>query len=714
MDIRWCIPEACIMVKTPPGRPKGLPPVWNIGQRRNIHFVGRQQNLHDLEQALSDPNRKPQSLIGGGGCGKTALAIEYAYSHQEHYDIVWWIRADSQATITADLAALAPRLARSGQNFDDPRQACNAALEELRQRDRWLLIFDNARKAEDIDPFLPAHSAGHILITSVNPHWQTIARIQPVNAWLRQESLEFLRLRMGGMEERHAADQLAAALGDLPLALDQAAACMTQAQITITQYLKDYENLWAELLGRGRPMGSYPVHAAIAWELSFRRIEALNPVAAQLLTLCGFFSPDDIPLSMIENGSAELPHELAYGILETVTRGDALNLLDRFSVARTGEGVISIHGVIAAMAQDRLDTEERGKWAAVALRIASAGFAFDSQNPITWRSCGEVLPHVLCATMHAHGAGVVPREVLEMLSRIGRFLLKQGNYSEARSLLEMAYCMVDSAYGDRSVQAADICNNLARVRHRLGDLSGASALYEIALDIDRNNYGEDDPHLATIANNSAMTLVELGRLDEARERFEWAVGVYRKSYAKNHPKIASVMNNLGFVLMQLQDYPSARHWLEQSLTITESTFGPNHPQAACIAVNLGAALRAQGRFDVARKLFDRAMLIDQTAFGSNHPAIARDLLNLAQLLSDQENFDEAVKLLERALAITEASFGPEHRETVLCLKELGRALRGAGDAGRAVDVMMRVSAILGKPKKRKSNETVVGDEGMLA
>jgi tetratricopeptide (TPR) repeat protein len=702
------------MVKTPPGRPINQPSVWNVAQRRNIHFVGRQENLRDLEKALSEANPQPQILVGGGGCGKTALAVEYAYAHRRKYDIVWWIRADTQATITSDLAMLAPRLAHSGRTFDGPRQACNAALEELRNRDRWLLIFDNARQPEDLRAFLPDGAAGHVLITSINSPWQSMGKIQPVNAWSRAESLEFLQVRLGGINERHAADHLAAALADLPLALDQAAACMSQANLTVSVYLRDYENLWAEMLGRGRPMGSYPAHAAMTWELSFRRIESLNPPAAQLLTLCGFFSPDDIPLSMIENASGELPEELAQGVIDTVSRGEALNLLDRFSLARTGEGIISIHGVIAAMAKDRLDAEERLKWAAVALRIVSAAFSFDSQNPISWRWCAETLPHAITATLHAQSAGVTPREVVDMLSRIGRFLLKQGNYSEARALLEMAHALVESTYGPRSVRAADIANNLARVRHRLGDLAGASALYEIALAIDRENYGQDDPHLATVANNSAMTLVELGRLSEARQRFEWAIGVYRNSYEKNHPKIASVMNNLGFVLMQLKDYANARHWLEQSLTITESSFGANHPQAACIAVNLGAALRAQGQHGPARKLFDRAMLIDQTAFGDNHPAIARDLLNLAQLLSDQENFDEAVRLLERALAITEASFGPEHRETMLCLKELGRALKGAGDATRAVDCMMRVSTIMGKPLQRKSNETVVGDDGMLA
>ena len=553
---------------------------------------------------------------------------------------------ESPATISADLAALAPKLARSGQIFDDPRQACGAALEELQSRERWLLIFDNARQPDDLAGYLPAHGTGDVLITSTDFHWQSVGKVQAVNAWTRPESIEFLRRRLGGIDEPHAADQLAAALGDLPLALEQAAACIEQADILIAQYLNDYEALWAEMLGQGRPLGSYPIPVAMTWELSFRRIESLNPVAAQLLTLCGFFSPDEIPLSMIENSADVLPPELAYGLLDVQARGEALNLLERFSLAKTAEGIISIHGVIAAMAQDRLLPADRMNWATLALRLASAGFSFDSQNPSSWHACAAVLPHALCSTTYAHSAGVVPTEVVNMLSRIGRFLLKQGNYSEARGLLEMAYALVKTTYGPKSAPAADIANNLARVRHRLGDLAGASALYDAAMEIDAKNYGPDDPHLATVANNSAMTLVELGRLPLARERFEWAIGVFRKSYPKNHPKIASVMNNLGFVLMQLRDYETARQWLEQSLTITESTFGANHPQVACIAVNLGAAL-AQGRHAPARNLFDRALLIDKAAFGANHPAVARDLLNLAQLLSDQENFDEAVRLLER-------------------------------------------------------------------
>ena len=266
------------MTKTMPGRPKGLPPVWNLHQKRNIHFVGREEHLQSLQHGFAlSATAKPRVLCGAGGSGKTSLAVEYAYAHQDQYDIVWWIRADTQAMIVADLAALAPKLARSGQTFETPRQACNAAIAELQRRDRWLLIFDNARRPDDLTPFLPAKGVGNVLVTSGDSHWSAVATVVPVNSWSRRESIEFLRLRLGGIDDAHAADQLAAALDDLPLAIEQAAACINQSNIKLGEYLRDYENYWAEMLEHGRPAGSYPISAAMAWELSFRRMALLNP-----------------------------------------------------------------------------------------------------------------------------------------------------------------------------------------------------------------------------------------------------------------------------------------------------------------------------------------------------------------------------------------------------------------------------------------------------
>ena len=51
-----------------------------------------------------------QALQGGGGVGKTALAVEYAYRHRAQFDTVWWVRAEEPATLVGDYADLAVAL----------------------------------------------------------------------------------------------------------------------------------------------------------------------------------------------------------------------------------------------------------------------------------------------------------------------------------------------------------------------------------------------------------------------------------------------------------------------------------------------------------------------------------------------------------------------------------------------------------------------------
>jgi tetratricopeptide (TPR) repeat protein len=695
------------MVKSPVARKNDLPPVWNLNRGRNPFFAGRERLLEELD---GDGKRnRVRVLVGQAGTGKTSIASEYAYSRQEKYDIVWWVRGETQATIAADLAELAPRLANQPVPYTSPRQACAVALEELRRRERWLLIFDDVKRPQDIAPYLAAGLKGQILVTSTSLSWEAPAVCHLVEAWARAESVAYLEKRLRTTEGRHDAEQLASALGDLPLALEQAAACIEQSAISYYDYLSDFENLWAELIGTRRRVGPYPTHVTMAWELSFRRIEMLNHTAAQLLTICAFFASEKIPLQMILDSAHELPREMEAGIKNVASLHEAADILQKFALARFEQNTIWVHGVVSALIQDRLSNADRAAWATIAAYIAMAAFPFDSQNPQTWKACLDVLPHVLMATTNAQTAGAAPPVVIELLSRTGRFMLKQGQYADARDLLQVALSMVGN---NKSLLASDIGNNLARALHRLGDLSAASNLYEHALQIDRAIYGPGDVRFAAVANNSAMTLVEMGMLAEARERFGWALAVYQKAYPDDHPKIASVMNNLGFVLLQQREYSGARLCLERAMGITEKALGGSHPQLACIAVNLGGAMRGEKSFAAARKLYERAIAIDEATYGPNHVSVARDLLSLGQLMSDQGDYEGAVKQLERALEINEAAYGPDHRETALCLDELGRALKAGGNVERAVDCMLRAAKAV-RHRNVQPHQTIVDDGSMI-
>ena len=123
-----------------------------------------------------------QTLYGLGGVGKTQLALEYAHRFAAYYDLIWWIDAEQPVLIPEQLARLAERLGLPlGPAVAD---TVGRLLAELRDRDRWLLILDNAERPADLAAYRPG-GAGHVLITSRSPRWGALSGRLEVNVLAR-------------------------------------------------------------------------------------------------------------------------------------------------------------------------------------------------------------------------------------------------------------------------------------------------------------------------------------------------------------------------------------------------------------------------------------------------------------------------------------------------------------------------------------------------
>lgn len=305
----------------------------------NPVFTGRDDMLAEIGRRLDGGPVAVVAVRGLGGMGKSQVALEYAHRMRGsgRYRVAGWVRADSVVTAAEDLAAMAPLL---GLAADGPAgEVAASVVLALKSRRDWLVVFDNAQVPGDLAGMLPA-GGGHVLITSRNRAWSGIASQLDLEEFTRAESVEFMCNR-SGRPEPGAAGELAGELGDLPLALAQAAAYIDARAVTISGYLALYRDpvLARRLRDEGLDSGEYPASVARTWLLTFGQLSGDRPAAVDLLRLYAFLDPDDIDLNVLAAAAAEAGTVLAAVLGDPLERAETAGALARTSlVTATAEG----------------------------------------------------------------------------------------------------------------------------------------------------------------------------------------------------------------------------------------------------------------------------------------------------------------------------------------------------------------------------------------
>ncbi|KAL3432952.1 hypothetical protein BDV09DRAFT_187087 [Aspergillus tetrazonus] len=345
---------------------------WMVPLARNPKFVGRQDEITELERLLAmqdGPRRVAITGLGGGGKTQVALELAYRVRDKDQECSVYWLPCTSHAMVEQSFLKMAQIVGLSDGRPAEIKEQIKLYF-SLERSGKWLLIFDNADDAEmwlrpnttcpALEDFLPQSKNGRILFTTRNR-------------------------------------ELAEKLAYLPLAIAQAAAYINKKRINLSIYftlLQKEEQTAVELLSESfRDPGRY------------KDIE--NPVITTWLSL--------------------LPSQASEKQLF-----DALGLLNAYCFTNSQDTGINMHSLVHIATRNWL--RKNGLFIHWTQRVADQLMKVFPNGHYTnrglWR---EYLRHAL-ALVQEKDFSIQQEQHTNLVGKIAYCLYNDGRYMEAEAL----------------------------------------------------------------------------------------------------------------------------------------------------------------------------------------------------------------------------------------------------------------------------------------
>ncbi|MGW0710598.1 FxSxx-COOH system tetratricopeptide repeat protein [Streptomyces sp. NPDC002643] len=587
-----------------PRFPLATPEIWGGVPRRNTRFTGREALLNDTYGLLqgAEPGAAVVTFHGMPGVGKTQLAAEFVYRFRLEYDVVWWVNAETRAVYRRHLAELAPKLGLStGADYGERLRAVRDALRRGRPHSRWLLVLDGADEPEQISDLVPT-GTGDVLITSRNPQWRNHnSQLLEVPVYSRPESVAFIGRRAPRLS-RPDAHQLAEALEDLPLLLDQTAGWLNDSDVSVQDYI--------ELLERGidrnavRVSADFPLPFRNAWSILLKKLRETVPDSVDLLRLCTFFAPGLIPVRLLrEMPTYGLPERIKEFLEDSDRWARAITQLRRYSVIREDfqdaaeETVLSgepfyLHRMVHQIVREQMSDEERAELVDVARRALVAADPRDPSDRALWGRYERLVPHLKHADVLQSQDEGVQRLTLNSL----RYMYLSGEFRAGIKLGERAMKAWRPLLGENHPRIWELTRHYANLLREVGDYERSEAINRVVVDFMTENPPPRALDHIRAVSGLAADLRGLARYDEALELDEWLVAMCREHLRDDSITTRRVLNNHGVTLRLLGRYKDALEIDKRVFEDRLRLLGPSNSETLWSQLSRNLDLRLLGRY----------------------------------------------------------------------------------------------------------------------
>ena len=332
---------------------------------RNSFFAGRTEEIQELkrilevEKTMNEEKVHVAAVCGLGGIGKTSLVSEYAHQMEDSYKGgVYWFSAENDAFLEKSVNDIASRIDSKCGSFD--LTLSNLLKKITCLSDLTLFVLDCVDQPElssnmiKLLSFLSQENIfGHFVIVSrrsPNRLVNDVSFIQEdcclqLECFQPEEAKEFLLSRGNVKSDKKAknvAESLCEELGRLPLALEQAGACIKMCgPHSLSLYLEQYKIKRLQLLSEeparrvsdNESRDRLAVHTTWLINMEHMKKSPNGSAAVRFMNACSFFNGNEIEEELINVGTPEVQDdEYRKCVSLPLGRCQILKLLTDFSL----------------------------------------------------------------------------------------------------------------------------------------------------------------------------------------------------------------------------------------------------------------------------------------------------------------------------------------------------------------------------------------------
>ena len=671
--------------------PSASPTRIRFGSRPTVAtgFVKR-QGQDELFEAVFAHSQPHTVLTGMRGSGKTQLAAAVAARcEEEGWPLVAWIHATSRKEILAGLYEFALRIGIDAPKNIPLEVIVRRLLDRLRSAEAVdrLFVFDNVENPDDLRDLIPEGTGVRTLITTTRhldwdgPGWLRLA----VGAFDREQSISLLCEHTGDTH-RETADRIADALGNLPVAIAQAAATAQQGGYSLSGYLDrlshhPLESSMSRLEGANYP-DAVGIALLMAHEQVLEQLRIEHPqqerIAVSLLDALSLLAASGVPthwLLRLDGDSDAVRDTLSFlksaAILQESSDGTK-TIIHRLQghvyretylndQKKLGEARTCATSVLSGIDVDRLDNDEQ-------------------QRDETRHLIEQLIS--VASQDYSHSLFSEP----QVSSKLAETL----HDATSLGMSQLALCLTDSVTRACDVLGPDhpdtlaSRNNLAGTYRDAGRLDKAIALYEQTLEDSIRVLGPDHPSTLTSRFNLAGAYRASGRLEEAIALYEQVFSGGSRVLGPDHRSTVTARDHLADTYWEAGRLDEAITLKKQILADAMRIMGPDSPGASAARNNLAATYRDAGRLDEAIALFEQNLDDVARTLGLNHPETLASRHSLAGVYRDAGRLDEAIPLFEQTLAEFIRILGPDRPDTFTSRSTLAGAYQAAGRLDEAI------------------------------